>query len=135
MAVVNSYILFREHQAQFPDDPALHCTKDYSLAYFREVIVRKLCGFPEYDQPPLHAIAKPAKPVPDLGKNRTEHVPIVSPDRKSCVVCLQDTKMFKGSNLLFCPQLYITQDKNCFHIFHNADEYRHKDDGGDDNDE
>ena len=92
MAVVNSYILFREHQAQFPDDLALHCSKDYSLVHFREDIVRELCGFPEYDQPPLHATAKPAKPVPDLGKYWTEHVPIVSPDRKSCVVCLQKTQ-------------------------------------------
>ena len=70
MAVVNSYILFREHEANFPDDPALHRTRDYCLCNFRAEMVRDLCGFPEYDQPPQHATAKPVKRVPDLGKYR-----------------------------------------------------------------
>lgn len=41
IAVVNSFILFREHQAQFPDEPGLKCTADYSLTQFREEIVRQ----------------------------------------------------------------------------------------------
>ena len=130
MAVVNSYILFREHQANFPDDPALHRTRDYSLAHFREDIVRELCGFPEYDHPPVHTTAKPA---PDPGKYRTEHVPMVSQDRKTCVVCWQLTKKcFKVQTYCSAPTcnkfMHMTQEKNCFHIFHNTDEFEHKDD-------
>ena len=140
IAVVNSYILFREHQANFPDDPALHRTRDYSLAHFREEIVRDLCGFAEYDQPQKHATAKPVKRVPDLGKYRTEHVPVVSPVRKSCVVCLQKTnKCFKVQTYCSAPScnkfMHMTQDKNCFHIFRNTDEYVHKDESDDDDDE
>ena len=39
IAVVNSFILFREHQANNPDDEALHRPKEYSLSSFREEIV------------------------------------------------------------------------------------------------
>ena len=49
IAVVNSFILFKEHQAKFPDNEALHRSADYSLAQFREELVRQLCDFPEYD--------------------------------------------------------------------------------------
>lgn len=38
IAVVNSFILFREHQTQFPDVVELQRTGDYSLAHFREEI-------------------------------------------------------------------------------------------------
>ena len=46
IAVVNSFILFKEHQANNPDDEALSRPNDYSLSSFREEIVRQLCGFP-----------------------------------------------------------------------------------------
>ena len=150
MAVVNSFILFREHQANFPDDLALHRTRDYSLAHFREEIdlcgFRDLCGFPEYDQPP-QSDAMPVKQVPDLGKYRTVHVPMLSPDRKSCVVCLQKTKKcFKVQTYCSAPScknkfMHMTRKKNCFHIFHNTDEYDHttkheeEDDDNDDDDD
>ena len=53
IAVVNSFILFREHQVEFPDVEELRRTAEYSLVHFREEIVRQLCGFPEYSDPPL----------------------------------------------------------------------------------
>ena len=84
MAVVNSFILFKEHQAQFPDEPALKRTADYPLTHFREEIVRHLCGFPEYDQPPVHDTAKPPRPPPEYGPFLTEHIPIVGEERKMC---------------------------------------------------
>ena len=76
IAVVNSFILFKEHQAQFPDNEALHRTADFSLADFREEICRQLCDFSEYDLPPVHGQAKAAPPP----RNRfvTEHIPIFS---------------------------------------------------------
>ena len=84
VAVGNS---FKEHQAQFPDEPALKRTADYTLTHFREEIVTDLCGFPEYDHPPVHATAKPAHPPPDNGPYVTEHIPVVGEERKTCVVC------------------------------------------------
>ena len=38
-AVVNSYILFKEHQAKNPDDEALYRLGDNSLSSFQEEIV------------------------------------------------------------------------------------------------
>ena len=52
IAVVNSFILFKEHQANNPDDEALHRPNDYALSSFREELVRQLSGLPEYDDPP-----------------------------------------------------------------------------------
>ena len=45
MAVVNKFILFKEHQAQFPDDDALISPSNYSLGDFQEEIVGQLCAF------------------------------------------------------------------------------------------
>ena len=36
IAVVNGFMLFREHQANYPDDEALQRPKDYSLPDFRD---------------------------------------------------------------------------------------------------
>ncbi|KAL9952183.1 hypothetical protein ACROYT_G039398 [Oculina patagonica] len=126
MAVVNSFILFKEHQAQFPDEPALKRTADYSLTHFREEIVRQLCGFPEYDHPPLHATAKPARPPPDHGLYVTEHIPAFAEERKMCVVCWKrEKKNFKVHTCCKAPQckrhMHITREKNCFEVFHSKD--------------
>ena len=40
IAVVNAFILFKEHQAKFPDVEALHRPSDYSLGNFREEMGR-----------------------------------------------------------------------------------------------
>ena len=51
-------------------------------------------------------------------------------------MCLVVFKVQTYCSALSCNEfMHITQDKNCFHIFHNTNEYRHKDDGGDVNDE
>ena len=52
IAVVNSFILFKEHQAKNPDNEALHRTRDYALSSFRKEIVCQLCNLPDYDEPP-----------------------------------------------------------------------------------
>lgn len=45
MAVVNSFILFSEQQAQLPDEPAFKRPADYTLTHFREEIIGQICGF------------------------------------------------------------------------------------------
>jgi len=51
----------REHQSNFPDED-LHRPSNYSLASFREEIVRDLCGFSKYDVPPVYSNVKPPAP-------------------------------------------------------------------------
>ena len=126
MAVVNSFILFKEHQAQFPDEPALKCTADYSLTHFREEIVRQLCDFPQYGHPPVHVTAKPAGPPTDHGPFQTKHILIVGDERRMCVVCWK-TKRIDSRVQTYCsaPQcnrhIHITKEKNCFKLFHSDD--------------
>lgn len=123
MAVVNSFIFLREQQAQFPDEPALKRPADYTLTHFREEIVRQICGFPEYDHPPLHTTAKPARSPPDHGPYVTEHIPTVSEDRQMCVVCWRREKNSKVNTYCKAPQckrhMHITRDKNFFEVFHS----------------
>ena len=90
IAVVNSFTLFREHQAQFPDELGLRRTAENSLTHFR---VQQLCDFPEYDHQWVHATAKPACPPPDHGPFVTENIPIVGEERKMCVVCWKREKV------------------------------------------
>ena len=52
IAVVNSFLLFKEHQANFPDNGNLHRPSHFSLGKFREEIVRQLCDLTESDVPP-----------------------------------------------------------------------------------
>ena len=125
IAVVNSFILFKEHQAKFPDNEALRRSPDYSLAQFREELVRQLCDFPEYDVPPVHGTAKPAPPPP--GEFETVHIPVFSKEKKRCVVCYKKTKA-DNRVYSFCraPQckksyMHVTGDKNCFAEFHTRE--------------
>ena len=62
VAVVNSFILFKAHQKQFPDKEALRRPSSYDLVKFREEIVRQLCGFLEYGNSPL--LSSPLPPPP-----------------------------------------------------------------------
>ena len=51
---------------------------------FREEIVRQICGFPEYGDPPVSSAARPAE---DLSLFKTQHIPVISDLRRNCVVC------------------------------------------------
>ena len=61
-------ILFKEHQAQFPDNNALKRSSNYSLGDFQEEIVRQLCGFgyivDSANEMHLRVIAQPCPGVP-----------------------------------------------------------------------
>ena len=63
ISVFNSFILFREHQKNNPDNPALKRTSEYSQNDFREEIIRGICGFPDYDDPPVSTLGQLAKPA------------------------------------------------------------------------
>ena len=54
MAVVNSFILFKEQQSKFPDNEALRRPAKYSLASYRDELVRNSCNHPEKGFPPFH---------------------------------------------------------------------------------
>ena len=103
MTIVNSFILFQEHRRNFPDEPALKRTRDYSLFHFRAEIVRQLCGLPEYGLPPVSRASKPAPPPPppDHSPFVTEHIPVLGEERRNCVVCWKrEKKTVKGADIL-----------------------------------
>ena len=124
IAVVNSYILFREHQAKFPDVEELRRTKEYSLAHFREEIVRQICEFPEYDVPPVQSTCKPAPPPGDF---ETMHIPVFSDTKRNCVVCYRQGRgQLKVISYCSAPQckgkyMHVTKGKKCFKEFHSKD--------------
>lgn len=73
IAVVNSFILFQIHRAGNRNVPELKRPQKYSVAGFREELVRQLAGLEEYGQPPVfNPSAK------DPGDFETVHIPQVS---------------------------------------------------------
>lgn len=125
IAVVNSFILFREHQSNFPDDKYLHRPSNYSLASFREEIVRDLCGFPEYHVPPVYSNVKPPATPEEF---ETTHMPVYSDNiKRNCVVCYKQGRgELKVYSFCSAPQcegkyMHVTKDKNCFQEFHSRE--------------
>jgi len=124
IAVVNSYILFQLHRMEHPEDESLKRNRKFSIAEFREELVRQLLGLQEYDQPPVH---KP--PKKELGSYETLHIPIFGNTKRNCKVCYKTTKKeLKVLSYCSAPQcqvyLHCTADKNCFEIWHSKD-YHH----------
>lgn len=127
IAVVNSFILFREHQAQFPDVEELQRTADYSLAHFREEIVRQICGFPEYiDQPPVRSTPMPVDP----NQFESVHMPVFTDGKKNCVVCYKQNKIqrqvYSTCSAPMCKgkHMHVTKEKNCFQVFHSREYHK-----------
>jgi len=125
MAIVNSYILFLEHQAKFPDHEDLRRVAGYSQTEFRKEIVRQICGFPEYGDPPVSS-GGPAAP-PDPGLFDTQHMPVFSDSRKNCVVCYKqgrgERKVFSHCSAPQCggKHMHVTREHNCFAEFHSRE--------------
>ena len=124
IAVVNSFLLFKEHQAKFPDNVDLHRPSHYSLGDFREEIVRQLCDLPECDVPPVLSSVKPAPPRPSEFK--TVHIPRFTDVQRRCVVCVKKGRgEFKVRSFCSAPQcegkyMHVTT-KNCFEEFHSEE--------------
>jgi hypothetical protein len=121
IAVVNSFILFKEHQAKFPDIEELQRPQSYCLAEFREELVRQICDFPEYDVPPASSRVKPTQPA---GLYDIVHIPEFSNTiRRRCVVCYKQGRgELKVSSYCSAPQcgkyLHVSKEKNCFKEWH-----------------
>ena len=78
MAIVNSFLIFKQHMANFADIEGLQQSRCYSVVDYREDLVRQLCGLELYDVPPL---SNNAKPVHDY---YTVHIPKIAVTRKYC---------------------------------------------------
>ena len=119
MAVVNSFILFKEQQRKFPDNEALRRPAKYSLASYREELVRDICNFPAQDVPPSN------ENVQELGSFDIVHCPIVVDVRRQCVVCVREGRgRFGVSTSCRAPQcqglhMHITREQNCYEVFHS----------------
>ena len=129
IAVVNSFILFSEHQAQFPDNEDLHRTADYSLAHFREDIVRKICDLPEYcEQPPVRTTPTNKKNSPE--KFESVHMTIFMEGKKNCVVCYKENKVqrqvYSTCSAPMCKgkHMHVTKERNCFKVFHSREYHK-----------
>ena len=127
IAVVNSYILFREHQAQFPDFEELRRPKEYSLLQYRAEIVRQICGFPEYSDPPVRSAGRPVSPH----EFESVHMPVFGEERRNCVVCYKKSRVqqrvFSKCSADQCEgkHMHVTKDKNCFLEFHSREYHSH----------
>ena len=127
MAVVNGFILFKEHQAEFPYDETLKRPSHYSLGDFREKIVRQLCGFPDYGSPPENTTVK--SPPPTLEEFTTVHIPVFSDTQGRCVVCYKegggDFRVRSYCNAPQCQKyMHVNKGWDCFAVFHSKKYHR-----------
>ena len=74
IAVVNGFILFKEHQANHPDDEALRRSQDYTISHFRAEIIRQICNFPKYGLSPVYEHTMPT--CPPCSNFGTVHMPV-----------------------------------------------------------
>ncbi|XP_048587509.1 piggyBac transposable element-derived protein 4 [Nematostella vectensis] len=121
IAVVNSHILFQIHCAKNPDNTALHHPKKYSVAEFREELVRQLAGLEEFGPPPAH---KPPTSAPN--QFESVHMPMMSDVKRNCKVCDATTgKELKVRTYCEAPQcqayLHLTSTQDCFKIGHSKE--------------
>ena len=90
IAVVKSFILFREHQQNNPDNPALKRISEYPQGDFREEIIRGICGFPDYDDPPVSTLGRLPRSATQTSQFVTEHIPVQGEHRRNCLVCYKE---------------------------------------------
>ena len=79
IAVVNSFISFQAHRAAHPE---IERPAGYSQCDFQDEIVREICGFDEYGEPPLFSTGRQREP----SEFETKHIPRVS-DQGALVSC------------------------------------------------
>jgi hypothetical protein len=124
MAVVNGFLLFQQHRASDPDNPALQRRSTYNIVDFREEIVRQICGLAEYDRPPVY---EAVQAVPRHDQFCVVHMPKTAEKRKHCVVCYA-----KGLGQRFvytycsAPQcnnkhMHVGAKFDCFEVWHSSD--------------
>ena len=52
IAVVNSFLIFQKYRMEHADVEGLQRRSGYSVVDFWEALVRQICGWPEFDDPP-----------------------------------------------------------------------------------
>ena len=125
IAATNGFILFRDYQAAHPEIGALQRQSGFSFVDFREELVRQLCGFDEYDLPPVDVRVRPPGQF-----QLSEHVMMFSDNRRNCKVCYQQGRGEKKvSSYCSAPQcqgvyLHNTKENLCFREWHTT-EYHH----------
>jgi len=120
IAVVNSFILFQMYRRQNEDVQELKRPQKYSLAEYREELVRQLSGLEEYGQPPVFRPGRTKEPA----QFETVHIPQFSDTKRNCKVCYKTSKTeLKVISYCSAPQcqvyLHCTQKNNCFAIWHS----------------
>ena len=123
MAIVNSFILFREQQQRFPDNDALKRPTSFSQANFREELVRDMCNFPKVHVPPQNTTVRPQPPADHFDM---VHISNCVSARKQCVVCARERGQLKVNFYCMAPQckgkhMHISQGRNCFQVFHSSE--------------
>ena len=86
--LIDVAVLFKEQQRKFPDNEALRRPAKYSLASYREELIRNICDLPDRAQPRSNEYDK--DPTCTLGDFDIVHCPIFTDVRRQCVVCLRE---------------------------------------------
>ena len=124
IAVVNGFILFQKHRAQDPE--AAPRPRKYTVVEFREAVIRQLCGFEEYESPPVY---EQPRQIPSQSQFDAVHLPKMHDLGRNCVVCYREGRGEKKVKT-YCaaPQcqkfLHITSDLDCFGVWHSAQYHR-----------
>ena len=124
-AVVNSFIIFKEHQARFPEDERLQRPARYDLKDFWAELARDIADLLTHGSPPLYTNVGRARAP--RGEFEVEHCPIFVDVKRDCVVCRKrDGVRRQVYSLCSAPQcqgkhMHITKDKNCFQVFHTRE--------------
>ena len=117
LAVVNSFILFKEQQRKFPDNEALRQPAKYSLASYQEELIRNICDLPAVDRPPTNESVRPST----LGAFDVTHSPIFLDVKRQCVVCVREGRgrfnVYSSCSAPQCQGLHMQLDSNFSNIF------------------
>ena len=120
ISIINSFILFQEHQKNNPDNKDLEREKHYTIVDFREALARQICSLADFDMPPAYQNVKP------VHEYATIHIPKVADVRRMCKVCYKAGRgQCKVSTYCSAPQcqnfLHISKFKNCFEVWHSKE--------------
>ena len=110
-AVVNSFIIFKEYQARFPEhDFRLQRPTRYDLRDFRVELSRNIVSLPKFGSPLLYAnVGRPPLPI---GEFEVEHCPIYVDEKKECVVCKKRGGVI-GGKFTPCAVLLNVRGSTC----------------------
>ena len=87
IAVVNGFLPFLKHRQEHLEEKGLQRSSTYSIFEFRKALIRQICGWEEYDDPPAYERSAP-------GHNlfQANHMPKPLEDgvRRDCFACYRE---------------------------------------------